>query len=168
MKSLDDVLAMATREVGAQFFLLPLDGQASVFRERVYCYELYHQMRRLWREDEGYALNGEVDKAGHKKLREFNADKCKPDFLVHTPGCMDGNFAVIEVKPANAPLKGLRKDAQTLRLFLRDVGYQRAIYLLYGEKADEAAEKVRRLCAEDPFKLEIWAHRYPGTPAVRI
>lgn len=51
----------------------------------------YHQMRSIWPAGP-YTLNGEVDKAGHRKLRELRADKSKPDLLVHIPGDMEGTF----------------------------------------------------------------------------
>jgi len=168
LEELDQVLIWATREVGPEYFLLPIDGQSAVYRERVYCYELYHRMRSCW-PDGPYTLNGEVDKAGHQKLREVNADKCKPDLLVHVPGDMYGNFAVIEVKPCSADARGLRKDLLTLQLFSQKVGYRRAIYLIYGERADAAAAKVSNLLSEASFpELELWVHRNRGTPAVKL
>lgn len=168
MEQLDDVFAAATAGVGRQFFMLPIAGQAAAYRERVYCYELYHQMRLIWPEGP-YTLNGEVDKSGHRQLREVQADRCKPDLLIHIPGDMGGNFAVVEVKPCTASTKGLRKDLQTLRLFSQEVGYRRAVYLIYGFHAEEAATRVRRHLVANPFpQLEIWLHLEPGNPAVRV
>lgn len=168
MEQFDDVLTAATAEIAPEFILFPIAGQTAAYRERVYCYELYHQMRRIWPEGP-YTLNGEVDKSGHRKLRELRADKCKPDLLVHIPGEMAGNFLVLEVKPCNAAAKGLRKDLQTLRLFHREVGYRRAIYLIYGSRAEAAAIRVRKFLVEAPFpELEVWVHREPRSPAVRL
>ena len=45
MNELSDVLADATRSIEAEYFHLSIDGGGPVYRERVYCYELYHQMR---------------------------------------------------------------------------------------------------------------------------
>ena len=56
------ILREATARVAPDYFLLPVHGAPSVYRERVYCYELYHQMRLLWPGDCPYRLNGEVDK----------------------------------------------------------------------------------------------------------
>jgi hypothetical protein len=44
-------------------------GGLPAYRERVYCYELYHQMRRRWPLNCEYSLNGEVDKRGHPYLQ---------------------------------------------------------------------------------------------------
>lgn len=38
----------ATKEIEDQYFQLPIDGADSVYRERVYAYELYHQLRKIW------------------------------------------------------------------------------------------------------------------------
>jgi hypothetical protein len=54
------ILRRATAAVPAEFFLLPVHESEAVLRERVYCYELYHQLRCLWPRDCVYRLNGEV------------------------------------------------------------------------------------------------------------
>ena len=48
MEQLTDILRQATAAIGRDYFLLPIHGAAPVYRERVYCYELYHQMRLRW------------------------------------------------------------------------------------------------------------------------
>jgi hypothetical protein len=48
MEELDKILQRATASIGREYFLLPIHGAPPVYRERVYCYELYHQMRLLW------------------------------------------------------------------------------------------------------------------------
>src|SRR5260370_1268039 len=63
MDELDGILALGTAKVGPPYFLLPIFGGDPVRRERVYCYELYHQMRCQWPDDCRYILNGEVDRA---------------------------------------------------------------------------------------------------------
>jgi hypothetical protein len=39
-----------------------------ITRERVFCYELYHQMRLILGEITGIVLNGEIDKSPFQKL----------------------------------------------------------------------------------------------------
>lgn len=67
------------------------------FRERVYCYELYHQLRLALPANFLYTLQGEVDKMGHPII----TGGVKPDFILHKSGTMNDNFLVIEVKPLN-------------------------------------------------------------------
>jgi hypothetical protein len=49
MDELTGILAAATAAIEPGYFRLNIDGGSPVYRERVYCYELYHQMRSLAR-----------------------------------------------------------------------------------------------------------------------
>ena len=103
MEQFDDILRSATAKIAAEYFQLPIDGGLPIYRERVYCYELYHQMRCLWPEQEtDLRLNGEVDKKAHPVMSQLDMRLAIPDLLVHGPGFMARNFAVIEVKPQTA------------------------------------------------------------------
>lgn len=166
-----EILSNATAAVGAGYIHFQIDGgDAPIYRERVYCYELYHQMRRLWPKGYPYTLSGEVDKRAHPILRQLDAEFHTPDFLVHTPGAMAGNHTIIEVKPARVDADGIRKDIQTLDTFVCQVGYRRAIYLIYGDEAQEAlairiAEHASDLRCHSP--IELWFHAQVGKPATR-
>ena len=65
MNELSEILSTATGSVERAYFQLNIDGGDPVFRERVYCYELYHQMRSRWPSSSNYVLNGEIDKRAH-------------------------------------------------------------------------------------------------------
>ncbi len=137
MQQFSQLLERATAFVPAEYFQLPIDGQEDpIYRERVYCYELYHQLRAIWPQDSQFSLAGEVDKSGHPLIRGNGLDNCKPDFLVHVPGDMGGNFAVIEVKPIRAQAAAVQKDIETLSNFVAHAQYEKAIYLFYGRPAD--------------------------------
>jgi hypothetical protein len=88
MEELDRIISGATGSISQMYFRLPIDGGDPVFRERVYCYELYHQMRSRWPDDCAFSLNGEVDKSAHPILDTLGAAYAKPDLLVHVPGSM--------------------------------------------------------------------------------
>lgn len=169
MNELTQVLSDATAAIADTYFHLRLDGGSPVYRERVYCYELYHQMRSRWPEGTSYILNGEVDKAAHPILRRLGADHVKPDLLVHRPGYMSGNFAVIEVKSSDAPTIGIKKDLKNLSLFIKTVGYKRAIYLIYGYGADDTKiEQIRRIAGEicEMAPIELWTHQQANIKAI--
>ncbi|MET4374829.1 hypothetical protein ABIA99_007561 [Bradyrhizobium sp. LB12.1] len=171
MNLLSNLLASATAEIGREYFRLPIHGGGPVYRERVYCYELYHQMRRRWPDDGPYRLNGEVDKAAHPVLSRLDASYAKPDLLVHGPGDMGRNHAIIEVKSQKATAEGIEKDIRTLSLFRRRVGYERAIYLIYGHgNLERIFQRINRLAAEVPElpTIEVWAHHAQGRPAVHL
>jgi hypothetical protein len=167
MIELTGLLAEATAGIGERYFQVQLDGGDPIYRERVYCYELYHQLRQLWPESP-YFLNGELDKAAHPILRELGADYAKPDLLVHTPGSMRGNHAIIEVKSVSASNAGIAKDLTTLALFRTKVGYDRATYLLFGFDPGACVERVRTVAATMGGipPIEVWAHSEPGAAAV--
>ena len=167
MHEFTDLLKVSTKQIAPLYFHIELDGGDPVCRERVYCYELYHQLRCLWPADTQYCLNGELDKAAHPILKKLGADFAKPDLLVHQPGHMAGNKIIIEVKSSNAKRSGIEDDLRKLSLFRTKVGYERAIYLLYGYEVDKAAKLVR-LVAESFAGLspiELWLHAYPGEAA---
>ncbi|NUM44678.1 MAG: methionyl-tRNA formyltransferase-like protein [Anaerolineales bacterium] len=125
-------LLEATSNIDLHYFQLPVAGREEpIYRERVYCYELYHQLRSYLPTDFSYKLDGELDKVGHPIIHKA-VGPVKPDFLVHERGEMNKNLVVIEVKPINASVDGVRKDITTLCGFLSHARYYRAIYLVYG------------------------------------
>ena len=167
MDELSELLRVASQGVALDYFQLNIDGGDPVYRERVYCYELYHQMRKVWPANCPFFINGEIDKRAHPILRDLGADHAKPDFLIHTPGFMHGNHAIIEAKHSLVA-DGVRKDLETLDLFVRVVGYQRAIYLIYGREAnDNAIQRINTFADEyaELVPVEIWLHQEAGTPA---
>lgn len=164
---LTPILMQATSEIEERYFKLQIDGGKPVYRERIYCYELYHQMREKWPQTP-YVLNGEVDKSGHPSL--LGKARCKPDLLVHGPGDMRENYAVIEVKHSNTEIRGIRKDLETLFFFVAHGGYKHPILLIYGEKASSVAKKAALLAKDFRLlgNLEIWIHEEARSPARRF
>jgi hypothetical protein len=169
MQELDNILAAATAAIDNSYFSLPIDGGPSVSRERVYCYELYHQLRSRWPEQTPFLLNGEVDKRSHPNA-ELRRLALKPDLLVHGPGFMSHNHAIIEVKPTPIKKVPAQKDLRSLSNFKNQVGYQRGIFLIYGRGANErliAHIRNYALEIEGTRGIEIWLHAAVGQPAIR-
>lgn len=167
MEQLSQIIQEASAAIGQEYFLLPIDGAAPVYRERVYCYELYHQMRLRWPGDSPYRLNGEVDKSAHPYFQGLNAGQPKPDLLVHQPGGGQYNHAVIEIKSVVG--QDIQKDLETLSLFRNQLRYERAIFLIYGAILDhELTERVQRYAAKvvQLAPIEVWLHAAPTAPAV--
>lgn len=64
-ETLMGMVAAATTHIGDIYFQLPVAGlEDAIYRERVYCYELYHWIRNGWNGFD-FSLGGEVDKTGH-------------------------------------------------------------------------------------------------------
>ncbi len=135
VESVRRCLAAATGAIHRDYYLLPMQDSGTAYRERTYCYELYHQMKAHWPSDLAdaqYELGGEVDKAGHRWFAHQTLRNKKPDLLVHDPGDMEKNLVVIEVKAVTARRAQIRADLQKLTAFCGRGKYSRAFYLLYG------------------------------------
>lgn len=168
MHNLDEILSKATALISSKFYELPIDGGPTVFRERVYCYELYHQMRCIWPSGTEYVLNGELDKRAHPSLKKLSF-KHTPDLLIHTPGNMAGNNIIIEIK-CQIKTNGIIKDIQTIEKFIRDANYKRGIYLVYGPASDDKnIDKIISLYKSEKIssKIELWVHPKTSTSAVK-
>jgi hypothetical protein len=139
------ILSASCERIEAEYFQLPQADGDSVYRERVYCYELYHQMRTIW-ERFPYSLGGEIDKSGHALFRGGPYAQAKPDFLVHMPGDMGQNLAVVEVKPATRSVADLHADINKLSWFCDDpASYYCGILLVFG--LDQEFQRVRERVA---------------------
>jgi hypothetical protein len=158
-------LKKAGTRIDQHYFQLIVAGKEEpIFRERVYCYELYHQLRILLGDVFPYKLDGELDKVGHPIIRPK-----KPDFIVHVPGTMERNLLVIEVKSIKVKddLKELRDDLETLQYFLNEANYFRTIMLVYGDGKHDLPESILSTVEEFSKGYEgriqmVW-HQGPGT-----
>lgn len=124
-------------------------------RERVFCYELYHQIRKLLDDNEKclndngkLLLNGEIDKSGQPKFHSEN-----PDFVLHVPGTCD-NMIVIEVK-GHLDKRGVKKDIETLTKFVADHNYKRSIYIIYGNSLDKIEKKIKQIELAQDIKSKL-------------
>jgi len=124
-----NALTIATSQISNEYFLLKVaNNDQPVKRERVYCYELYHQLR-IALSPSALTLTGEPDKRGHG---DFEGKKPIPDFILHSPGNHDNNKAVIEVE-CDPNKAHLTKDLKNLKL-MKDKGYSTLILLIFAEQ----------------------------------
>lgn len=165
----------ATEKVEPIYFQLKVAGiEAPKFLERVYCYELYHQMRIGWPKIP-HKLTGEIDKGGHPRVRNGVLNRSKPDFTIHVPGNMDDNLLVIEVKARDPVDAQVLRDLQKLTEFRRSASYVAAYYLTYGFDEHEAtafasdcsslAEKDKAI---DLTKIVMFNQAAAGRAAIKI
>lgn len=166
-----DLLMRSCAGVGHTYYQLPQARGDRVYRERVYCYELYHQMKCRWGELP-YSLGGEVDKAGHPIFRDGPYRHSKPDFLVHTPGDMGGNLAVVEVKASTSSLNAMRADIEKLAWYCGEPAcYYGAVLLVYGGRTslDDAVPELKATIEISGAPRFVLArHRNVGEPAIPI
>lgn len=171
-KEFTNILRNATSRVKKDYFSLKIYNQEAVYRERVYCYELYHQMRLQWPNETPFFLNGEVDKKNHQQLEAAGLAGLKPDFLVHTPGNWHGNHVVIEVKSSNVDAGGLDEDIHSLNEFMTKGHYGHALLLIFGNpplsplKFSNLEKRAER--NQITSTIEIWQHTDPETEATFV
>jgi len=166
------MLEDATSRIAADYFELPVHGADPMYRERVYCYELYHQLRCAFG-NYPFGLGGEVDKAGHPHFDDGPYAGSKPDLLVHTPGKMHRNLAIVEVKRATVRRDDIGHDLGKLQWFCDNAAYFGGVFLVYGEvgESDVLERKIRDAAGQasiDLTDLACMYHRNVGKQARRI
>lgn len=130
----------ALNNVDKKYFEIEVSGTKSPKkRERVFCYELYHQMRKLQELNEhlDLTINGEINKAGNLVIKE-NFD---PDFVIHRQGSMGKNHAVIEVKTSKDK-RGIFKDFETIKCMVNCYGYKIGIFLITGSDIEWFVKEI--------------------------
>jgi len=159
LKNFDTIIGEAIEAIGEEYFLLPIRGGFEKYRERVYCYELYHQIKARWPKSTDYRLNGENTKQGHPYFENIPG-WLMPDFLVHVPG-FDINYCVMEVKSSNSSLQKISDDFESLKTFLSldSYPYERGILILFGE---DAIQRFEPLDKPEIKAIEVWIHYAAG------
>ena len=133
-----DIINMAASQVTQNYLNLTTTYEPSgIVRERVFCYELYHQIRLILGKNHKLTLNGEIDKRGHQDFKV--EDRKNPDFVFHIPGQHEGHTIILEVQ-GNIDTEGITKDFRTIRTFISSYQYQAGIFLLYNHKLTELLE----------------------------
>ncbi|WP_142478739.1 hypothetical protein [Klebsiella oxytoca] len=171
MEELSQIIETATENIDENYFSLHRFEGSTVLRERHYCYELYHQMRCLWPENNDLILSGEIDKNAHYYIRDLVGSFPIPDFLIHKPGTMN-NEAIIEVKTSNLQPVGIVKDITNLSVFVEKAEYKRAIFLIFGENfTEEKLGQIKKVYSSlnsagvNVQPIEIWLHDIVGSKA---
>jgi len=149
-----EILYESIADIRKEYFKIERYRDLPTLRERVYCYELYHQLRRRLPEDFPYLLHGEIDKSGYDWIAELFGGSCpNPDFVVHVPG-KPKNLVVIEVKTKGNKKSEIQKDIGKLNKFITKVNYYRGILLLFG--SDEIQDmkipdkRIIAMCHNEP------------------
>lgn len=155
-------LETAGLRIDAQYFRIRVSGaEDPIYRERVYCYELYHQLRVALGDNFEYKLDGELDKKNHPILMRLGASK--PDLVVHVPGNIERNLVVIEVKTVQTTKHLLENDLGKLMKFLDEGNYFRGIMLVYGDGYQKLPDWIRdKVLQLQVSRLVLVWHSGPG------
>ena len=140
-----------------------------VYRERIYCYELYHQLRKKWPNNATLILHGEYDKSGSQFFAGLSVNGAKPDFLIHTPGQINANLLAMEVKPITAQNDKIKSDLKKLTGMLKEAYFSHAIFLIFGNGSKKKAGQILSGELEWQFdsRIEIWAHENANEAATQ-
>ena len=144
----------AISEVDEEYFRIATVKSPVIVRERAFCYELYHQAKlHLDRIREGrIRLHGEIDKRGHAEIEQN--DWRNPDFILHEPGTMQQNLAIVEVKGDIRNKAHVEKDLRTLSTFLTKYGYKQGLLIIFGIDIGQTAGVIREILDDDNKKKE--------------
>ena len=151
-------LEKAAKRIGEQYFEIERRDAPPAWRERVYCYELYHQIRCILGEDNpfSYVLHGEIDKSGHRAVTDRLGKDLIPDFIVHMPGEAD-NLVVIEVKVGDTcSAADANADLDKLDKFINKVKYAYGIFLVFGPWEPPSNLNIRN------DRIIVAGHHHPG------
>lgn len=110
---------------------------SGIVRERVFCYELYHQIRIHMGGTDKIFLNGEIDKRGHVSFSR--EDQKNPDFVFHIPGINEGDTLVVEVKGkiGGSYNNYIIEDLKTIAIFINKYKYTGGVFILYNHNLEE-------------------------------
>ncbi|WP_148266530.1 hypothetical protein [Methanocella arvoryzae] len=129
-------------EINDSYYHVKRAESVDCYKERVYCYELYHQLRIQLGDDYEYCLMGELDKCSHQSFcNAYGVEPKhgpKPDFIIHTPGIQNeiSNFVIIEIKTTNNRISKIKDDIIKLLGFINNTSYRYGISLIYGDNLD--------------------------------
>ena len=146
VESFVEMITGSLENVGDEYYKITTTYESSgIVRERVFCYELYHQMR-LVQYERGLTdaqIHGEIDKSGHVAF-DKNTRK-NPDFVFHVPGMMQGNAIVVEIKGKleGTYQEGVYKDIVTLSKSTDNKHYYHSgVLIIYNYTYDEFLRKI--------------------------
>lgn len=126
------------------------------FGERVFCYELYHQLqchlRPITDYDDGPILQGELKKDDIRAIKSVMSQDIGPldkeyipDFLYHSPANFDYQQVVIEIKTnPNVSFKALFSDLWKLGQFTTRYGYKMGILLVVNNDGKRIKKMLER------------------------
>lgn len=155
-----DNFKMAISNVSEDYFeITQYNSPTKKLRERVFCYELYHQTRVQLKDYYDYKFHGEMDKKAHDSFKkEKKLKNSVPDFIVHVEGDMSYNLIVIEVKHYKARISSIESDLDKLSKFLKVGEYHKGIMLVFGGSENEGIYRrdvLNRLCDLKDDRIDI-------------
>lgn len=151
IKKYENLITDAINNVSSNYYHISTTyKREGIIRERVFCYELYHQIRLIQEDKEELSLffDAEIDKRGHCEFESM--DRRNPDFIFHARGDMSQNTIIMEVKGAlsNGYKRKILKDFDTLIIFIEKYNYEAGYFLLFNHSYSDFFKKMGKGLAE--------------------
>jgi hypothetical protein len=127
------------------------------YLERPFCYEFYHQLRKLIENGNvnfcGSVVQAEVD----KRYQGYFENGKIPDFIFHVPDTQR-NLAVVEFKLASR-FNGIKDDFQKLLEIKKVLKYEYLIEVIIGNDGslEEAKSFIKSLCTREGQQITVIA-----------
>ena len=117
--------------VAPDYFVVHLPGGSRKHQERVFAYELYHQLRVRFTEH--WYVNGEFRKGLSLIPRVERTDWIIPDIVIHQPHTLERNLVALEIKSDPAiTAANLLEDVKKLEMLTdphQGLGFQIGVML---------------------------------------
>jgi len=111
-----DRFTCALLSVAPDYFCVKLPDGSQAFQERIFAYELYHQLRLQFKEN--WYVNGEFCKGLSLVPRVNRTNWIIPDLVIHQPATIENNLVAVEIKSSqNLAPKDLLADLQKLEMY---------------------------------------------------
>lgn len=156
-----DLIKASLKDIEPDYYrVITTYDNSGIVRERVFCYELYHQMRSRMQAQQipEVRIHGEIDKRGH---RDFKTKHWKnPDFIFHVPGIHEFNTLVVEVKGTlnydrrqKSQLNRVKSsrsrkastalnDIKNLLIFITNYSYAAGVFILYNHTFEQLIASI--------------------------
>ncbi len=163
------ILKESIFNIDDEYFSFNVAGNENpIERERIYCGELYHQIRNRIN-NFPFLVNIEPDKKNHPYIQEL-CGPINPDMVIHNPGVMstESNLAVIEIKRSSGNLTvGIVKDVRTINCMTTiDNGYYGGIIIIFGQltdvRKDNLISRIRENKLDKTKKFIVILHNRVG------
>jgi hypothetical protein len=154
-----DLIQEAANKVPKSYLKVPTrSNPAGIVRERVFCYELYHQMRLGQGSEPFFVINGEIDNRGILEFRKEN--RKNPDFIFYANHNIGLDTIAMEVKGKISSKGKIIEDFEKLLNWIYHEEYEFGVFLLYNYSLTEFVNIVGDLIAayyreNDAWKISI-------------
>ena len=152
-------LIKGLKEVAFEYFQAKTVDNIIQYNERVFCYELYHQLRLLDRGSlPNYSINGEIPKQLQfpsigdygiytnikYDFTDIDKHRITPDIVIHeSQENKDGQHLIIEVKNSKNKVTTIDWDLYKLLVYVDKLNFKKGVYIQVNRPIDDLFEDIK-------------------------